>query len=162
VLAGALALVGFAVATSTAVPDARRSPVALASAPAAPPASAAPTPARSVASAPAVAVVPVRLPRRVGCHGVDEPACRDIAQAGASVLPADGAAIAAVDVWDSLLCGDELDCPRSRLDGADPLGSVIVAFAGGGPSAWINVVGRSTGTDAAGPRSLAWIVRWQP
>src|SRR5262245_51018721 len=62
----------------------------------------------STAVAPRVVVAPVRLPHALGCHEVAEAACRDLAEAGASVLPPDGTAIAAVDVWGSLLCGDEL------------------------------------------------------
>lgn len=160
VVTGAIALV--AVALLGGRPATSPVPATAAAALEAAPPVATPVARPPTAPAAPVVVVPVRLPRAIGCHDVAEAACRDLAEAGASVLPPDGTAIAAVDVWGSLLCGDELDCPRSRLAGTEPLGSVVVTFAGGTPSAWINVVERAPAATPDGPTPVAWIVRWQP
>jgi hypothetical protein len=87
-----------------------------------------------------------------------------LARAGIAVLPPEIPTIAGVEVWGSILCGDDLDCPRERLVSSSPLGSVVVSFADGGPSAWVNVVRRSPrAVDGGGPgRPDAWIVAWRP
>lgn len=119
----------------------------------------APAPASPVATVPARLL---RLPRTLECHDLASAACDRLALASLAVLPTDGPPVWAIDAWGSILCGDDLDCPRARLAGSVPLGSAVVTFAGGGPRAWVNVVvpAPAPGTRAAAP--FAWIVRWRP
>jgi hypothetical protein len=164
VLAAGIGVVAIAVLTSSpssgpiVSPDASVEAVARVEAAqtARPPSPAAVSPARSEP--------PARLPRELGCHEVAPATCGVLARAGVAALPLGAPTIATVDVWASILCGDDLDCPRDRLAGSTPLGSVVVAFADGGPSAWVNVVRRSPrAVDGGGPgRPEAWIVGWRP
>jgi hypothetical protein len=97
------------------------------------------------------------------CHEIDRNTCRLTVATALGALGAELPVVESVDVWSSLLCGDTLDCPTTRLDGrATPLGSTIVRLAGGGPAAWINVVYRSHGRPLDfDPTLEAWIARWQ-
>jgi hypothetical protein len=104
-----------------------------------------------------------RLPANLECHAISDAICDAVATASLAVLPADAPAVAAIDAWASILCGDSLDCPPQRLARSEPLGSAVVSFAGGN-QAWVNVVEPSA--IAAGNGStdapIAWIVRWLP
>jgi len=107
---------------------------------------------------------PRRLPPVVACHGLGADACRRIALAGIAALPPDSPRVTRVEAWASMLCADDLECPRDRLFESVPLGSAIVTFADGGPQAWLNVVSPavpSASAEQTGGAS-AWVVRWQP
>ena len=102
-----------------------------------------------------------RVPASIACHGLTRAACLDTVDAAIAILPPGLPAIRTAAAWDSLLCGDTLDCPLGRLSRADPVGSVVVTFAGGGPSAMINVVRPEATSGMRLPVPLeAWLARW--
>ena len=104
------------------------------------------------------------MPTSITCHDIDRFACRlAVARALGTLEGGDVPAVESADVWSSLVCGDTLDCPATRLDGlATPLAGVIFRLVGGGPAAWINVVYRSPSRPLQhGPTLDAWIARWQ-
>jgi hypothetical protein len=106
---------------------------------------------------------PALLPDSIHCHDIDAVACTAVTSASVNLLATTGAPPRSVAVWPTLLCDSEVDCPRSRLTGARPLGSAIVNLRSG-TIVWINVV------DLPPDRSLteertgvdAWVIRWQP
>jgi hypothetical protein len=81
-----------------------------------------------------------------------------MAKAALLALPDDVPDAADATVWRSLLCNESSDCPPRYLDGATPLGSVIIGFADGSPDAAVNVVEGTAGPIRHAPR--AWVVRW--
>jgi hypothetical protein len=105
-----------------------------------------------------------RQPRVIQCHGLGDTVCIAVVRATVAVLPADVPAVTRIDAWDSILCGDNLDCPPHRLAGSEPMGSAVVSFAAGGTQAWVNVVEPSPtdGGDGTAQVPVAWIVRWLP
>jgi hypothetical protein len=103
------------------------------------------------------------LPFRTTCHELDQPDCRRALAAAMEVLREDVPAVAIVDVWPGISCGDTLDCPPQRLDRTIPLANVVVRFADGGPPAKVNVVRASPLAGGPSPtRVEAWIVSWAP
>lgn len=115
---------------------------------------------------------PVGLPPAVPggtvrCHTLAPADCLRVARSAADLLAiaSPGAAapgIVGVEVWASLVCGDNLDCPIGTLRRLDPLGSASVSLAGNAGEVWVNVGMRTVGRGAAAARRLpeAWIVRW--
>lgn len=103
------------------------------------------------------------MPTSITCHAIDRSACRLAVATAVDRLEGNLPAVESADVWSSLVCGDTLDCPATRLDGrATPLASVIVRLVGGGPAAWINVIYRRPGRPIQHtPTVEAWIARWQ-
>jgi hypothetical protein len=103
------------------------------------------------------------MPTSITCHDIDRFACRLAVATALGRLEGNLPAVESTDVWSSLVCGDTLDCPATRLDGrATPLASVIVRLVGVGPAAWINVIYRSPGRPLQHtPTVEAWIARWQ-
>jgi hypothetical protein len=104
------------------------------------------------------------MPTSITCHAIDRFACRlAVATALGTLEGGDVPEVASADVWSSLICGDTLDCPATRLDGrATPLAGVIFRLVGGGPAAWINVVYRRPSRPLQHDPTLdAWIARWQ-
>ena len=104
------------------------------------------------------------MPTSITCHDINRFACRlAVATALGTLDDGDAPEVESADVWASLVCGDTLDCPATRLDGrATPLAGVIFRLVGGGPAAWINVVYRSPGRPLQHDPTLdAWIARWQ-
>jgi hypothetical protein len=105
------------------------------------------------------AAAPSGPPPRLTCHDLPEVRCAAIEDA-VLVAVADPTLPrpATVDVWASLLCGSDADCPPGRLLGRRPAGSAVVLA--GSTSLWVNV------TDAAGatgPATLsAWVIRSGP
>ena len=96
--------------------------------------------------------------------------CTEVVVAGLVALPDDVPHPVSAEVWASLFCGDDLDCPRSEFDRmAGTMGSVKFGFDTG-PSAWVNVIhllpDAGAGPDPAGaepdPVVHAWIARWVP
>jgi hypothetical protein len=128
----------------------------------------------AVAATPKVARIPaaappIELPPITSCQGGDARWCRQVLRAAmaayfqvAAANDAD-AIVSSASVWHSIACGDSLDCPRYRLVNSTPVGSVVLEFAGGGPRAWINVVGPAATRELdGGPGNglIAWIARW--
>lgn len=96
---------------------------------------------------------------RVVCHDVASAPCTAIAQA--ALTAADDPALpwpTQVDVWASLLCGSDFDCPPDRMTGHRAAGSAVVTA--GSVELWVNVVAPSA---ERGPQSLeAWVIRSGP
>ena len=135
---------GAAVASATMVPSA----ISVASA--------TPALAPSDSLTPAVASGP---PPRLTCHDVPEVRCAAIARA-VLIAVADPALprLTTVDIWASLLCGSDFDCPPGRLLDRRPAGSAAVRA--GSTWLWVNV---SDAVGASGPGTLtAWVIRSGP
>ena len=103
--------------------------------------------------------VPRPMPNRIDCQDLDRTICLRIASAAVTALPFDAPAIRDLTVWRTLLCSDNLECPKPYLDGSIPLGSVIVRFVDSGPRAAINVVDGSH-RDGIRLGARAWLARW--
>jgi hypothetical protein len=98
-------------------------------------------------------------PGSVRCHDLAVGPCQRVAAAALEAIGPVDAPVESIDVWSSLLCGDDLDCPPGRLAGLRPLGSAILTLGGTAPAGWVNVgerlpAGRLGQTDV-----LAWVIR---
>ena len=111
------------------------------------------------------------VPVRPVCRDVEPVRCQRVADAVLDLLESNGTGIAAavprvvsLTVWRSLICGDSLDCPTSRLTGSTSLGSAVLRFAGSTGALWVNVVGEAAadGAPAGAETTVAWPVRWAP
>jgi hypothetical protein len=96
---------------------------------------------------------------RVVCHEVAGERCTAVAQAALAVsndpaLPWPSQ----VDVWASLLCGSDFDCPSDRMTGHQVAGSAVVTA--GTVELWVNVLEPAAGTEAAALE--AWVIRSGP
>jgi hypothetical protein len=101
------------------------------------------------------------LPTAIACHDVDLAQCHRIVRAALRVLPDDLPTVGGADVWGSLVCNDNFDCPATYLRDSDPAGSVVLGFVDGSPDAALNVVDWGYGPSIRlGLR--AWIVRTVP
>jgi hypothetical protein len=127
----------------------------------------APAPSGIAAGGAASVSPPVISSSLVQCHNVAPPECLRVARSAAGLFTAgsvgaDAAAIAGVEVWGSLICGDNLECPSGRLLRLDPLGSAAVALSGNAGLVWVNVGERAASPgEASARRPLeAWIVQW--
>jgi hypothetical protein len=122
-----------------------------------------PAEADAAAASPASVARPERraIPADLRCEDIARPTCLRLAAAAMAVLPPAAPEVRRVSVWRSLLCNDNFDCPPTYLAGSEPLGSVLVSFADGGPRAAINVV---EGRSGFGIRleTRAWVARWMP
>ena len=96
---------------------------------------------------------------RVVCHEVAGERCAAVARAAltASIDPALPWP-SQVDVWASLLCGSDFDCPPARLTGHQPAGSAVVTA--GSVVLWVNVMEPAAGSDPAALE--AWVIRSGP
>jgi hypothetical protein len=104
---------------------------------------------------------PPEAPRSVRCRGIDVRSCRQIVRASVDALASNVRAVRAV-VYPSLVCGDDVDCPRSLLADNTPVGSVVLTL-GDGTSAWVNVVAtETTSFDDQTRHFIVRIVRWFP
>lgn len=54
-------------------------------------------------------------------------ACSAAVLAAREALGGADVSIDTARVWPTLVCGDDLDCPRALLDRADPVGSVTLS-----------------------------------
>ena len=96
---------------------------------------------------------------RVVCHDVANERCAAVARAALAV--SDDPALpwpSQVDVWASLLCGSDFDCPSARMTGHQATGSAVVTA--GTLGLWVNVIGPAAGSDPA-PLE-AWVIRSGP
>jgi hypothetical protein len=98
-------------------------------------------------------------PEIVRCHRLLAGPCRRIAAAALEAMGPVAEPVEQIDVWSSLLCGDDLDCPPGRLAGLRPLGSAVVTLGDDGPTGWVNVGERPPGVSLDGTRLVAWVVR---
>jgi hypothetical protein len=123
-------------------------------------------PTSAVATAPEATPGPVTavLPLWVTCHDLAAQRCQRLAQAVVSGIDDPTlSAPSSVEVWGSIACGSDFDCPPFRLDGRHPAGSVVVAFSGA-VTLWVNVTELDR-VGAGGPiaRPLeVWVIRSQP
>ena len=124
-------------------------------------------PSATVAQDPADDVLPAAapdasLPASIACRDIASWRCRQLVLAGV-VLLADTERPVRADVYPSLVCGDDLDCPRTFLSGSSPAGSVVLTFADGG-TAWVNVVMTETPRRVGETprRCVGRLVRWFP
>ena len=154
VVVGGLALAGRTPArtgaSSGAVAAANTVAAARSTAPATPTVAPSGTPTPAAASGP---------PPELTCHDVPEVRCAAIARA-VLVAVADPALPrpTTVDVWASLLCGSDSDCPPGRLLDRRPAGSAVVLA--GSTWLWVDV---SDAAGASGPGTLsAWVIRSGP
>ena len=93
------------------------------------------------------------------CHDVASERCAAVARAALAV--SDDPALAwpsQVDVWASLLCGSDFDCPSARMTGHQATGSAVVTA--GTLGLWVNVIGPAAASDPA-PLE-AWVIRSGP
>jgi hypothetical protein len=141
VVLAALAIVGFAIATSTRR-DTESRPVAVAQ----PTSTATPTPLPP-ATPPATPPIgdpitergPASQPLTITCNDAGASLCERIVEA-VSLRLAEPSSIREIVVWTSLRCRDSGDCPSSLIDGYDRLGSAVVSFGSGKSDTWVNVV----------------------
>jgi hypothetical protein len=117
-------------------------------------------PSPTPSGAPAQSSAPAELrPEIVRCHHLAAGPCRRIATVALEAIGPVADPVEWIDVWSSLLCADDLDCPRGRLAGLRPLGSAVVTLGGGGPTGWVNVGERLPGALVDGPGLVAWVIR---
>jgi hypothetical protein len=120
------------------------------------PARQAAVPSHGPASSPAGASL---RPGSVRCHDLPTDPCQRVAAAALEAIGPVDAPVESIDVWGSLLCGDDLDCPPGRLARLRPLGSAVLTLGGTAPAGWVNVgerlpAGRLGQTDV-----VAWVIR---
>ena len=97
------------------------------------------------------------LPTLIDCHAVAAAQCRRLVRAALRVLPDELPVVGHAEVWGSLVCNDNFDCPADYLRDSEPAGSVFVGFGDGSPSVTVNVVDWGYGTSIRlGLR--AWLV----
>ena len=120
------------------------------------PARQAAVPSHGPASSPAGASL---RPGSVRCHDLATQPCQRVAAAALEAIGPVDAPVESIDVWSSLLCGDDLDCPPGRLAGLRPLGSAVVTLGDDGPTGWVNVGERAPGVSLDGTRLVVWVVR---
>jgi hypothetical protein len=94
----------------------------------------------------------------VRCHDLAAGPCRRVAAAAMDAIGPD-AAVESIDVWRSLLCGNDLDCPPSRLARLRPLGSAVVGLGAAEKAARVNVGERLPDSGAGPPAFVAWLIR---
>jgi hypothetical protein len=97
------------------------------------------------------------LPTAIDCHAVASAQCRRIVRAALRILPDDLPSVGSAQVWGSLVCNDNFDCPSDYLRDAEPAGSVFVGFGDGSPRVTVNVVDWGYGT-AVRLGLRAWMV----
>ena len=113
-----------------------------------------------------VPVVPPALavpgpPRVVECGRMPAYACPAAVLAAREALGEVDASIDTAKAWPTLICGDDLDCPRALLARADPVGSVTFALSDG-RVVWVNVLREPAPTrlNETGSRLVAQVIRW--
>lgn len=110
----------------------------------------------------------LRAPGTIVCNDVDTASCQRIVNATVLRLVDAPGPATEIGVWKSLMCRDTSDCPAYRLVGSRLLGSAVVTFGSGHPTAWVNVVEpgldptRDQTQDPPSPGPVAWIIRWLP
>jgi hypothetical protein len=101
--------------------------------------SAAPGREREQPSDVATAISPASIsPAAITCEGLPNPECLTAVAAAERAIGDVGVAVEAAQAWPTLLCRDDLDCPLPLLRASEPVGSVVLTFAGIG-AVWVNV-----------------------
>jgi hypothetical protein len=81
----------------------------------------------------------VAIPRAaITCDGLRDAECLAAISAARRAIGDVHVAPETARAWPTLLCRDDLDCPRPLLEASEPVGSVVLAFAHIGV-AWVNV-----------------------
>jgi hypothetical protein len=78
--------------------------------------------------------------RWIECGGVANAECGAAVAAARRALDDPIPTVHTATVSPSLICGDDLDCPRWFLHGSRSVGSVVLTFADSPLEAWVNVV----------------------
>jgi hypothetical protein len=114
----------------------------------------------SLPVAPAVESVPAP-PRVVDCGRMLAFECPAAVLVAREALGGADVSIDSARAWPTLLCGDDLDCPRALLARADPVGSVTFALSDG-RVVWVNVLREPAPTrlNETGERLVAQVIRW--
>lgn len=86
------------------------------------------------------------LPTLIDCHLIGRTQCNRVVRAALRVLPDELPVVGHAEVWGSLVCNDNFDCPADYLKDAEPVGSVFVGFGDGSPAVTVNVVDWGYGT----------------
>jgi hypothetical protein len=98
-------------------------------------------------------------PGSVRCHDLATGRCERVAAAALKAIGPVDAPVESIDVWSSLLCGDDLDCPPGRLAGLRPLGSAVLTLGGTAPAGWVNVGERLPANRLGETDLVAWVIR---
>jgi hypothetical protein len=77
-------------------------------------------------------------PAAVTCDGMPNDDCLASVDAAERAIGDVGVALEAARAWPTVLCRDDLDCPRPLLRVSEPVGSVVLTFAHIGV-VWVNV-----------------------
>lgn len=100
-------------------------------------------------------------PATVRCADVARRDCADALLAARAVLPPRVGPPIEATVSASLVCGRFEVCRQPAIEGARPVGSVVVTF-GDGSAAWLNVVREPRGPLGRTGKAVAFVVRWTP
>lgn len=101
----------------------------------------------------------------IACGEVPGSRCAASIRAATAAIGDGHPPIRRITAWPSLICGDDLDCPRSRLASTTSFGSVVFEFGDEGGTAWVNVLAHEPPPDdapgeEAGDRLEGYVVRW--
>jgi hypothetical protein len=77
-------------------------------------------------------------PDAITCEGLPNAECLTAVEAAERAIGDVGVAVQTAQAWPTLLCRDDLDCPRPLLRASEPVGSVVLTFADIG-AVWVNV-----------------------
>ena len=101
-------------------------------------------------------------PRVVDCGRMPAYQCSAAVLAAREALGGADVSIDSARAWPTLVCGDDLDCPRALLARSDPVGSVTLSLADGRGEVWVNVlrVPAPTRLNETGERLVAQVIRW--
>jgi hypothetical protein len=96
----------------------------------------APAPARDT-DAPAAAATAIPAVA-INCGGLRETDCLAAVEAARRAIDDPGGDVEQARAWPTLICGDDLDCPRPLLQASDPVGSVELTL-GDRAVVWVNI-----------------------
>jgi hypothetical protein len=74
------------------------------------------------------------------CDGLRDAECLAAVNAARRAVGDVDVALETAHAWPTLLCRDDLDCPRTLMETSRPVGSVVLTFAHIG-AVWVNVFG---------------------
>jgi hypothetical protein len=122
-------------------------------------------PASAPGPVPRDSPAPTAAPVAVGltwCRDLRAIPCRDTVRAAQLALDSGYPPITSATASQSLICGNDFDCPRGMLDRARPAGSVIFRFTDESV-AWVNVLWRDVSSrrfEDGTERLAGFVVRW--
>lgn len=103
---------------------------------------------------------PVSPPVAVDCTDMPPADCRRAVEAAREALGDGGPPPRAATVSTSMICGDDLDCPRWFLRDSRSIGSVRLSFDDPPLEAWVNLVEPDTRRGANGRSFVGLVIRW--